>query len=45
MVLMPEPLFSAVEAIKGESLIPVILPTLQGRLFTQKVATELATYS
>ena len=45
MVLMPEPLFSAVEAIKGESRIPVILLTPQGRLFTQQVAEELAAYS
>jgi tRNA (guanine37-N1)-methyltransferase len=44
MVLMPEPLFSAVEAIKGESPIPVILLTPQGRLFTQAVAEELAAY-
>ncbi|MCL0089657.1 tRNA (guanosine(37)-N1)-methyltransferase TrmD [Dehalococcoidia bacterium] len=45
MVLVPEPLFSAVEAIKGESRIPVILLTPQGRLFTQQVAEELAAYS
>ena len=45
MVLMPEPLFSAVEAIKEESPIPVILLTPQGRLFTQQVAEELAAYS
>ncbi len=45
MVLMPEPLFAAVEAIKGKSEIPVILLTPQGRLFNQKVAEELVTYS
>jgi tRNA (guanine37-N1)-methyltransferase len=44
MVLMPEPLFAAVEAIKGEFPIPVILLTPQGRLFTQEVAAKLATY-
>jgi len=45
MVLKPEPIFEAVEAIKertdaGE--IPIILLTPQGRLFTQHVAQELA---
>jgi len=45
MVLKPEPIFEAVEAIKertnaGE--IPIILLTPQGRLFTQRVAQELA---
>lgn len=45
MVLKPEPIFEAVEAIKegtnaGE--IPIILLTPQGRLFTQQVAQELA---
>jgi tRNA (guanine37-N1)-methyltransferase len=45
MVLKPEPIFEAVEAIKegtnaGE--IPIILLTPQGRLLTQQVAQELA---
>jgi tRNA (guanine37-N1)-methyltransferase len=45
MVLKPEPIFEAVEAIKeqlGASEIPVILLTPQGRLFSQSVAQELA---
>ncbi len=42
MVMMAEPLFSAVESIKGEADIPVILLTPQGRLFNQKAAGELA---
>ena len=44
MVLMPEPLCEAVEAIKGQDRIPVILLSPQGRLFGQKIARELATY-
>lgn len=44
MVLRPEPLFEAVETIKGQDRIPVILLSPQGRLFSQKVAWELATY-
>ncbi|MBM3131568.1 MAG: tRNA (guanosine(37)-N1)-methyltransferase TrmD [Chloroflexi bacterium] len=44
MVLMPEPLFAAVEAIKGDAEIPVILLTPQGRLFNQRVAQELAAH-
>lgn len=42
MVLKPEPLFEAVEAVKGEADMPVILLTPQGRLFDQRVAAELA---
>lgn len=42
MVMKPEPIFAAVEAIKGEAEMPVILLTPQGRLFTQAVAEELA---
>ncbi len=42
MVMKPEPIFAAVESIKGEEDIPVILLTPQGRLFTQEVAEELA---
>lgn len=52
MVLKPEPLFEAVESVKAsleqkeaECQIPIILLTPQGRLFTQKVAFELAQYS
>ena len=45
MVLKPEPIFRAVESILGPSPdCPVILLTPQGRLFTQKVAVELASY-
>jgi len=45
MVLKPEPIFEAVEAIKqqpGAREVPVILLTPQGRLFSQSVAQELA---
>ena len=42
MVMKPEPIFAAVEAIKGEEEAPVILLTPQGRQFTQQVADELA---
>jgi tRNA (guanine37-N1)-methyltransferase len=49
MVLKPEPIFEAVASIKagirdeaGE--VPVILFTPQGRLFSQKIARELAPY-
>jgi len=50
MVLKPEPIFEAVESIKSDikrelSMLPVILLTPQGRLFSQKVAQELSTYS
>ncbi len=45
MVLKPEPIFEAVEAIKGESDIPVVLLSPAGRLFTQRVAEEFAGYS
>ena len=45
MVLKPEPIFAAVESIKNESEVPVILLTPQGRLFNQMVAEELARYS
>jgi len=48
MVLKPEPVFEAVEAIKQQlntSEIPIILLTPQGRLFNQQVARELALYS
>ncbi len=47
MVMKPEPVFEAVESVLGISsgqapLIPVILLTPQGRVFTQRVAEELA---
>jgi len=47
MVLKPEPIFEAAEAIKlqlGVSEMPIILLTPQGRLFSQAVAQELALY-
>ena len=51
MILKPEPIFEAVESIKsnihpeGESgLLPIILLTPQGRLFTQQIAYELSRY-
>lgn len=47
MVMKPEPIFQAVDAILGENAapsVPVILLSPQGRLFTQKVAVELSTY-
>ena len=44
MVLKPEPIFEAVESIKGEHDVPVILLTPQGRLFCQQIAQELSTY-
>jgi tRNA (guanine37-N1)-methyltransferase len=45
MVLKPEPLFEAVESIKGtmgDSAGPVILLTPQGRLFCHQTAQELS---
>ena len=44
MVMKPEPLFEAVEAIKAaaDQPVPVILLTPQGRVFNQQVAGELA---
>lgn len=45
MVMKPEPLFEALEAIKADgdsSSIPVILLTPQGRVFNQQIAAELA---
>jgi tRNA (guanine37-N1)-methyltransferase len=47
MVLKPEPLFKAVEVVlgeKGESEIPVLLLTPQGRLLDQQAAQELTRY-
>lgn len=51
MVLKPEPLFEAVEAIKAEvkpdeaEKTPVILLSPQGRLFSQQIALELSRQS
>jgi tRNA (guanine37-N1)-methyltransferase len=42
MVMKPEPVFEAVETIIGSAPVPVILLTPQGRVFTQRVAGELA---
>ncbi len=44
MVLKPEPVFAAVESIRGEGATPVILLTPQGRLFDRAVAEDLAAY-
>jgi tRNA (guanine37-N1)-methyltransferase len=47
MVLKPEPIFEAVEAIKVElalSEVPIILLSPQGRLFNQVIAKDLAGY-
>ena len=50
MVMKPEPIWNAVEGVLGFDptgcldLPPIILLTPQGRLFTQGVARELATY-
>jgi len=50
MVLKPEPIFEAVESIKSgisqeDGVLPVILLTPQGRLFSQQIAVELSRYS
>lgn len=42
MVLKPQPIFAAVEAIPHTAATPVLLLTPQGRLFNQKWAGELA---
>jgi tRNA (guanine37-N1)-methyltransferase len=43
MVMKPEPIFAAVEGVLGvPPPCPVILMTPQGRVFTQRVAEELA---
>lgn len=45
MVMKPEPIFAAVEAVLGAPpQTPVILLSPQGRLLTQSIAQELATY-
>lgn len=52
MVLKPEPIFEAVEAVKADLTpeekstgIPVILLTPQGRLFSHKIACELSAHN
>ena len=49
MVLKPEPVFKAVEAVKAntsldqrDGALPIILLTPQGRLFSQQIAEELS---
>ena len=44
MIMKPEPLFAAVEAVLAEApeRVPVVLLTPQGRLFRQEMARELA---
>lgn len=47
MVLKPEPIFEAVEAINvelGLSTVPTILLSPQGRLFNQSIARDMAGY-
>jgi tRNA (guanine37-N1)-methyltransferase len=46
MVMKPEPIFEAVEAVLGPELgtVPVILLTPQGRVFDQPLAAGLAAY-
>ena len=45
MVMMPEPLVQEVEQVRGaDDRTPVILLTPQGRVFTQRVAQELAAH-
>ena len=49
MVMKPEPVFEAIESVlrlapAQPAAIPVILLTPQGRVFTQRVAEELATH-
>ena len=51
MVLKPEPIFSAVEALQADwsaqerTETPVVLLTPQGRLFSQQMARELSEHS
>ena len=44
MIMKPEPIFAATEAVLGEELsdTPVVLLTPKGRLFSQSVARELS---
>jgi tRNA (guanine37-N1)-methyltransferase len=43
-VLMPGPIFDAVESLHLPAGVPIILTSPQGRLFSQAVAHELAAY-
>jgi len=48
MVLKPEPVFEAVDALRSESDlngVPIILLTPQGRLFRQEVARKLSSHN
>ena len=46
MVMKPEPIFAAVEDVLGQlPSCPVILLTPQGRVFTQRIAEELAQHN
>ncbi len=46
MVMKPEPIFAAVEAVLGAApQMPVILLTPQGRVFDQSIARELAQHA
>ena len=50
MVMKPEPIFEAVEAIKAgmddkKADLPIVLLSPQGRLFSHKIAREMAQYS
>jgi len=42
MVMKPEPIFAAVEDMRGDDLCPTILMSPQGRVFTQDIAQEIA---
>jgi tRNA (guanine37-N1)-methyltransferase len=44
MIMKPEPIFAATEAVLGEQIdaVPIILLTPKGRLFRQSVARELS---
>ncbi len=44
MVLKPEPIFEAVEALKPSEEAGIVLLTPQGRLFSQAIAGELTKY-
>ena len=44
MVMKPEPIFAAVEHIKGEDTCPLILLSPQGRVLNQTVVRELAAF-
>ncbi|MCO6449592.1 MAG: tRNA (guanosine(37)-N1)-methyltransferase TrmD [Caldilineales bacterium] len=42
MVMKPEPIFAAVETVRGDDPCPVILLSPQGRVLTQAIAQEMA---